>query len=133
MTACKVTVKAPEDLLVLRQTLFDELDPSITWILYTSIFEWEYLSDEQKQQHTEIREDWLSGYRKSSEAILQYCLWKFLKDRPRRFAHLLKVFTNTTCNTPQCVTATWTAIFLHFPLADAVLAHKLLSMASRPA
>ena len=49
---------------------------------------------------------------------------------PRRVtivAHLHKVFTNITCNTPQCGTAAWTAIFLHYPLAGAVLAHKLLA------
>jgi hypothetical protein len=56
MAACKLTVKHPEDLLVLRQALFDDLCPSITWILRTSVLEWEYLSAEQKQQQTEMRE-----------------------------------------------------------------------------
>jgi hypothetical protein len=91
MAACKLTVKHPEDLLVLRQALFDDLCPSITWILRTSVLEWEYLSAEQKQQQTEMREAWLSGYSKPSEAILQHWLWKFLKDRTRQFAHLHQV------------------------------------------
>jgi hypothetical protein len=43
MAACKLTVKHPEDLLVLRQALFDDLCPSITWILRTSVLEWEHL------------------------------------------------------------------------------------------
>jgi hypothetical protein len=54
-------------------------------------------------------------------------LWKFLKDRTRQFAHLHKVFTNIPSNTPQCGTAAWTQIFLHYPLAGAVLAHQLLA------
>jgi hypothetical protein len=127
MAACKLTVKHPEDLLVLRQALFDDLCPSITWILRTSVLEWEYLSAEQKQQQTEMREAWLSGYNKPSEAILQHWLWKFLKDRTRQFAHLHKVFTNIPSNTPQCGTAAWTQIFFHYPLSVAVLAHKLLA------
>ena len=127
MATWKLTVKHPEDLLVLRQALFDDLCPSITWILRTSVLEWECLSAEQKQQQTEMREAWLSGYSKPSEAILQHWLWKFLKDRTRQFAHLHKVFTNIPSNTPQCGTAAWTQIFLHYPLAGAVLAHKLLA------
>jgi hypothetical protein len=127
MAACKLTVKHPEDLLVLRQALFDDLCPPITWILRTSVLEWEYLSAEQKQQQTEMREAWLSGYSKPSDAILQHWLWKFLKDRTRQFAHLHKVFTNIPSNTPQCGTAAWTQIFFHYPLSGAVLAHKLLA------
>jgi hypothetical protein len=69
----------------------------------------------------------LSGYSKPSEAILQHWLWKFLKDRTRQFAHLHKVFTNIPSNTPQCGTAAWTQIFFYYPLAGAVLAHKLLA------
>jgi hypothetical protein len=61
-----------------HKALFDDLCPSITWILRTSVLEWEYLSAEQKQQQTEMREAWLSGYSKPSEAILQHWLWKFL-------------------------------------------------------
>jgi hypothetical protein len=74
-----------------HKALFDDLCPSITWILRTSVLEWEYLSAEQKQQQTEMREAWLSGYIKPSEAILQHWLWKFLKDHTRQFAHLHKV------------------------------------------
>jgi hypothetical protein len=122
MAACKLTVKHPEDLLVLRQALFDDLCASITWILRTSVLEWEYLSAEQKQQQTEMREAWLSGYSKPSEAILQHWLWKFLKDRTRQFAHLHKVFTNIPSNTPQCGTAAWTQIFFHNPAAPTLRA-----------
>jgi hypothetical protein len=88
MAACKLTVKHPKDLLVLRQALFDDLCPSITWILRTSVLEWEYLSTKQKQQQPEMREAWLSGNSKPSEAILQHWLWKFLKDSTRQFALL---------------------------------------------
>jgi hypothetical protein len=66
------------------------LDWIQSWILRTSVLEWEYLSAEQKQQQTEMREAWLSGYSTPSEAILQHWLWKFLKDRTRQFAHLHK-------------------------------------------
>jgi hypothetical protein len=110
-----------------HKALFDDLCPSITWILRTSVLEWEYLSAEQKQQQTEMREAWLSGYSKPSAAILQHWLWQFLKDRTRQFVHLHKVFTNIPSNTPQCGTAAWTPIFFYYPLAGAVLAHKLLA------
>jgi hypothetical protein len=63
------------------------LDWIQSWILRTSVLEWEYLSAEQKQQPTAMREAWLSGYIKPSEAILQHWLWKFLT---RQFAHLHK-------------------------------------------
>jgi hypothetical protein len=86
------------------------LDWIQSWILRTSVLEWEYLSAEQKQQQTAMREAWLSGYSKPSEAILQHWLWKFLKDRTRQFAHLHKVFPNIPSNTPQCGTAAWTQI-----------------------
>ena len=45
----------------------------------------------------------------------------------RQFSHLHKVFTNIPSNTPQCGTVAWTQIFLHYPLAGVVLAHKLLA------
>jgi hypothetical protein len=86
------------------------LDWIQSWILRTSVLEWEYLSAEQKQQQTAMRETWLSGYNNLSEAILQHWLWKFLKDRTRQFAHLHQVFPNIPSNTPQCGTAAWTQI-----------------------
>ncbi len=42
------------------------LDWIQSWILRTSVLEWEYLSSEQKQQPTAMREAWLSGYSKPS-------------------------------------------------------------------
>jgi hypothetical protein len=88
------------------------LDWTQSWILRTSVLEWEYLSAEQKQQQTAMREAWLSGYSKPSESILQHWLWKFLKDRTCQFAlsHLHQVFPNIPSNTPQCGTAAWTQI-----------------------
>jgi hypothetical protein len=39
MAACKLTMKDPADLLILRQTLFEELGPPFIWIFYTSVLE----------------------------------------------------------------------------------------------
>ena len=65
MAVCKLTVKDPADLLILRQILFEELSPQFMWIFYTSVLEWEQLSDTEKEQHTKMCETWNAHGRKA--------------------------------------------------------------------
>jgi hypothetical protein len=61
---------------------FNDLCPSIMWILRTSVLEWEYLSAEQKHQQTDMREAWLSGYSMSSERSCSTGSGNFFKTAP---------------------------------------------------
>jgi hypothetical protein len=57
--ACKVKVKDAGDLLLLRDWLFEELGPPYMWTVMLSVFEWEHLTDDQKERHRTMRDSWL--------------------------------------------------------------------------
>ena len=126
VAACK-PVKDAGDLLLLRETLIEELGPAYMWLIMLSVVEWATLPDDQKTQHTDMRLAWLSGYSKASEAVLQHWLWKLLKKKTEAFAPLHRVFAKIKPGSPNCGTDAWTEIFLLYPITGASIAHKLLA------
>ena len=126
VTACK-PIKDDGDLLLLRETLIEELGPAYMWLIMLSVVEWATLPDDQKTQHTDMRLAWLSGYSKASEAVLQHWLWKLLKKKTEAFAPLHRVFAKIKPGSPNCGTDAWTEIFLLYPITGASIAHKLLA------
>jgi hypothetical protein len=126
VNACK-PVKDAGDLLILRETLLEELGPAYMWLIFLSVVEWPCLPDADKQQHAQMRLDWLSSYSKASEAVLQHWFWKLLKKKTEAFAPLHRVFTKIKPGSSNCGTAAWTEIFLLYPLTGASIAHKLLA------
>ena len=57
---CKVKVKDTGDLLLLRDWLFEELGPPYMWTVMLSVFEWEHLTDEQKELVSEFGQIYLT-------------------------------------------------------------------------
>jgi hypothetical protein len=125
--ACKVKVKDPGDLLLLREWLFEELGPPYMWTVMLSVVEWEHLTDDQKELHRTMRESWLSSYSKASHTVLQHWLWRFLKKQTESFASLHKVFSKIKVDSSDSGTSAWTEIFLLYPVTGASIAHKLLA------
>ena len=74
-------VKDAGDLLILRETLLEELGPVYIWLINLSLVDWNSLSEEDKELNTQIRLDWLASYSKASEAVLQHWFWKLLKSK----------------------------------------------------
>ena len=60
------------DLLILRETLLEELGPAYMWLINLSLVDWQSLSEEDKELNTQMRLDWLASYSKASEAVLQH-------------------------------------------------------------
>jgi len=56
VNACK-PVKDAGDLLILRETLLEELGPAYMWLIFLSVVEWPCLPDADKQQHAQMRLD----------------------------------------------------------------------------
>ncbi len=54
VNACK-PVKDAGDLLILRETLFEELGNTYMWLIYLSVVDWPSLPDADKQQHAQMR------------------------------------------------------------------------------
>ena len=126
VNACK-PVKDAGDHLILRETLFEELGPAYMWVIYLSVVDWPALPVADKQQHAQMRLDWLSGYSTASEAVLQHWFWKLLKKKTEAFAPLHRVFTKVKSDSSNCGTPAWTEIFLLYPLTGASIAHKILT------
>jgi hypothetical protein len=126
-TTCKVKVNDTEDLLLLRDWLFEEIGPPYMWTVMLSVVEWEHLTDDQKELHRTMRELWLSSYSKASHTVLQHWLWRFLKKQTESFAPLHKVFAKIKVDSPDSGTSVWTEIFLMYPVTGASIAHKLLA------
>ena len=63
-------VKDAGDLLILRETLLEELGPAYMWLINLSLVGWQSLSEEDKELNTQMRLDWLASYSKASEAVL---------------------------------------------------------------
>ena len=124
--ACK-PVKDAGDLLILRETLLEELGPAYMWLICMSVVDWVNLTEDEKDLNAQMRLDWLASYSKASEAVLQHWFWKLLKKKTEQFAPLHWVFTQVRPGSPNCGTAAWTAIFLLYPLTGASIAHKLLA------
>ena len=82
------SVKDAGDLLILRETLLEQLGPAYMWLICLSVVDWFSLSDEEKQQNAQMRLDWLASYSKASEAVLQHWFWKLLKKKTENFAPL---------------------------------------------
>jgi hypothetical protein len=61
VAACK-PIKDDGDLLLLRETLIEELGPAYMWLIMLSVVEWDTLLDDQKAQDTNMRLVWLSSY-----------------------------------------------------------------------
>ena len=74
-------VKDAGDLLILRETLLEELGPAYIWLINLSLVDWNSLSEEDKELNIQIRLDWLASYSKASEAVLQHWFWKLLKSK----------------------------------------------------
>jgi len=72
------------NLLILRETLLEELGPAYMWLINLSVVDWVSLSEEDKELNTQMRPDWLASYSKASEAVLQHwCLNRAQAPRPR--------------------------------------------------
>ena len=48
-------MKDTGDLLILRETLLEELGPVYMWLINLSLFDWKSLSDEDKELNTQMR------------------------------------------------------------------------------
>jgi hypothetical protein len=90
VASCK-HVKDAGDLLLLRETLIEELGPAYMWLIILFVVEWATLHEDKKVQHTDMRLAWLSSYSKASEAVLQHWIWKLLKKKTEVFAPLHRV------------------------------------------
>ena len=55
-------VKDAGDLLILRETLLEELGPAYIWLINLSLVDWNSLSEEDKELNIQIRLDWLASY-----------------------------------------------------------------------
>jgi hypothetical protein len=115
------------DLLILRETLLEDMGPAYMWLINLSLAEWQSLSDDDKALNAQMRLDWLASYSKASEAILQHWFWKLLKSKTQNFAPLHHVFVRVKSSSPNCGSEAWTEIFLLYPLTGASIAHKLLA------
>jgi hypothetical protein len=115
------------DLLILRETLLEELGPVYMWLINLSLVDWLSLSDDDKTLNTQMRLDWLASYSKASEAVLQHWFWKLLKSKTQNFAPLHHVFVRVRPGSLNCGSSAWTEIFLLYPLTGASIAHKLLA------
>ena len=115
------------DLLILRETLLEDMGPAYMWLINMSLAEWQSLSDADKALNAQLRLDWLASYSKASEAILQHWFWKLLKSKTQNFAPLHHVFVRVKSGSPNCGSEAWTEIFLLYPLTGASIAHKLLA------
>jgi hypothetical protein len=120
-------VKDAGDLLILRETLLEDMGPAYMWLINLSLAEWQSLSDDDKALNAQMRLDWLASYSKASEAILQHWFWKLLKSKTQNFAPLHHVFVRVKSGSPNCGSEAWTEIFLLYPLTGASIAHKLLA------
>jgi len=120
-------VKDAGDLLILRETLLEELDPAYMWLINLSLVDWLSLSDDDKELNTQMRLDWPASYSKASEAVLQHWFWKLLKSKTQNFAPLHHVFVRVRPGSLNCGSDAWTEIFLLYPLTGASIAHKLLA------
>jgi len=120
-------VKDSGDLLILRETLLEELGPAYMWLINLSLVDWQSLSDDDKALNTQMRLDWLASYSKASEAVLQHWFWKLLKSKTQNFAPLHHVFVRVRPGSPNCGSDAWTKNFLLYPLTGASIAHKLLA------
>jgi hypothetical protein len=94
-------VKDAGDLLILRETLLEELGPSYMWLINLSLVDWQSLSDDDKALNTQMRLDWLASYSKASEAVLQHWFWKLLKSKTQNFAPLHHVFVRVRPGSPN--------------------------------
>jgi hypothetical protein len=99
-------VKDAGDLLILRETLLEELDPAYMWLINLSLVDWQSLSDDDKTLNTQMRLDWLASYSKASEAVLQHWFWKLLKSKTQNFAPLHHVFVRVRPGSPNCGSCT---------------------------
>jgi hypothetical protein len=80
-------VKDAGDLLILRETLLEELGPAYMWLINLSLVDWKSLSAEDKELNTQMRLDWLASYSKASESVLQHWFWKLLSPKRRISRH----------------------------------------------
>jgi len=126
LAACP-DVKDAGDLLILRETLLEDMGPAYMWLINLSLVEWQSLSANDKALNAQMRLDWLASYSKASEAILQHWFWKLLKSKTQNFAPLHHVFVHVRPGSPNCGSDAWTEIFLLYPLTGASVAHKLLA------
>jgi hypothetical protein len=72
-----------------------------------SVVDWVSLSDEEKEQNTQMCLDWLASYIKALEAVLQhwFLFWKLLKKKTEIFAWLHQVFVRVRPGSPNCGTS----------------------------
>ena len=120
-------VKDAGDLLILRETLLEELGPAYMWLINISLVDWASLSEEDKELNTQMRLDWLASYSKASEEVLQHWFWKLLKSKTQNFAPLHQVFVRVRPSSLNCGSDVWTEIFLLYPLTGVSITHKLLA------
>jgi len=107
LAACP-DVKDAGDLLILRETLLEDMGPAYMWLINLSLVDWQSLSDDDKALNTQMRLDWLASYSKASEAVLQHWFWKLLKSKTQNFAPLHHVFVRVRPGSPNCGSAAWT-------------------------
>ena len=55
------------NLLILRETLLEELGPAYMCLINLSVVDWVSLSEEDKELNTQMRPDWLASYSKASK------------------------------------------------------------------
>jgi hypothetical protein len=120
-------VQVAGDLLILRETLLEELGPAYMWLINLSLIDWQSLSEKNKELNTQMRLDWLASYSKASEVVLQNWFWKLLKSKTQNFAPLHHVFVRVLPGSLKYDSDAWTEIFLLYPLTGASIAHKLLA------
>jgi hypothetical protein len=75
------------DLLILRETLLEELGRSYMWLINLSLVDWLSLSEEDKELNTQMCLDWLTSYSKASEAVLHHGSGSFLSPKRRILRH----------------------------------------------
>jgi hypothetical protein len=113
-------------LLTLRSDFLNNLGPQFVWIIMFSPLEWTTLTTAEKKLHTVLRKSFVTSYAYGSEHILQHWLWKTLKKATKSFGPLLKVFAKDYGTAASSGTDAWVSIFTLYPLAGAVITHKLL-------
>ena len=64
LAACP-EVQDAGDLLILRETLLEELGPAYMWLINLSLVDWLSLSDDDKELNIQMRLDWLASYSKA--------------------------------------------------------------------
>ena len=94
--------RPPDVALLKRRSYFmSQLGQRYVWMLKFSMIEWPTLSAQEKKLHTAIRRSFVTSYVFGPEAILQYWLWKTLKNATQSFGP-------SSCNTSKCSPPTMT-------------------------